>query len=203
MPASLLRTQIAAATVSRPITYLHTRMCRCGRGSSSVPYLGKTRILSWPTYDPGVAWIRRMPARQMVGIGLVAVGTALTVALAFVGGARKAATQEVDALLVLMIAVTQVGAAWAFNGIGRADPSLATRSAARLFWLARKAHSSGEKAQSVFEDGGDPNELKMRLGIAATDFSWLEEGLVQSVDDWRIFHEEAVGRAEGEQSDNG
>jgi hypothetical protein len=122
------------------------------------------------------------------------------VALAFVGGANKAPSQEVDAMLVLIIALTQVGAAWAFNGIGRADPSLATRAAARLYWLARRAHSAGQKAQSAFEDGVDPHELKVTLGIVATDFSWLEEGLVQSVDDWRIFHEEAVGRAEGEQS---
>jgi hypothetical protein len=137
-----------------------------------------------------------MPARQKAGVVLFAVGIGLTVVLALVSGAKQAPSQGTDVLLVLLIALTQGGAAWAFNGVGRADPTHAQQSARRLTWLARRASSAGQQAQAAFEGELEAARLTTELGIAATDFSWIEEGLVLAIEDWRVFHSQAVGDAE-------
>jgi len=127
------------------------------------------------------------------------VGFALTVLLAFVGGAHKPASQATDAVIVILITLSQGGAAWVFSGQGRADPSHAQQSAARLAWLARRAHAAGVRAQQSFEGLSTGDELHSQMGVLSTEFSWLEDGLVLAIGDWRVFHPRAVQEAEGEQ----
>jgi hypothetical protein len=143
-----------------------------------------------------------MPARQWLGIALVIFSIGVTFALAVAAGAKTPPSQATYALFVLVSAAAQIGAAWAFSGVGRADPTLARSSVVGLFWLTRRASSAGETAQSVFEEATDANDLRMALGIASTEFSWLEEGLLLQIDGWRSFHKQVVNDAEGEQTDD-
>ena len=84
-----------------------------------------------------------------------------------------------------------------FSGQGRADPSHAQQSSARLFWLARRAKDAGARAQHLFEGAPTELELHAQMGVLSTEFSWLEDSLVLAIDDWRVFHAQAVEEAEG------
>jgi len=150
-----------------------------------------------PTYAHSVKRPSLVVIRQLTGIVLFVLGIGLTALLAFMSGSRRPPSRASDAVLVILIALAQGGAAWAFSGFGRADPTHAQQSALRLFWLAHRAHGAGSRAQSAFENEAPIADLHTALGVIATEFSWMEDGLLLAIEDWRAFHKHAVDEAEG------
>lgn len=170
--------------------------------------------MSWPDPAGTLArrfqrWHRRLTLvkrlgnlrpRQLVGVSLFGFGFGFTVLLAVLGGAHKPVSQATDAVIVIVITLTQGGATWAFSGLGKADPTHAQQSAARLLLLARRAHAAGVRAQQSFEGYCTETDFHAEIGILSTELSWLEDGLVLSLEDWRVFHAQAVHEAEGTQT---
>jgi hypothetical protein len=144
----------------------------------------------------------RFSGRQWLGTALLLVATGLTVLLAYLAGAKQAPSQAAQAELAALIIAAQLGAAWVFSGYGKADPSHAERSAARLFRLAQRARDCGHQTQELFEDRAtQKHDLHAAMGIASTNFDWLQDGLIEAIGDWRVFHPRAVEQAEGNDDD--
>jgi len=109
----------------------------------------------------------------------------------------QAGSAATEAVIVILIIAAQIGAGWAFSADGKADPTLAERSVGRLFHLAQRAKRAGAKAQAAYESSGSEAQLHADMGILSVELSWIEDGLVQAIGDWRVFHAQAVERAEG------
>jgi hypothetical protein len=145
-----------------------------------------------------IRWLRAASlSRRFWGILLQAATVGFAVLLAVLGGGKEQPSKATNALIVVLVAVAQVGAGWAFSGEGKADPALAERSVSRLFQLASRAEQAEQKAQRDFESTVPEDPLHANMGILSTELSWIAEGLVQAIGDWRTFHPQAVGRAEG------
>lgn len=142
-------------------------------------------------------------SRRAIGIALLATTFGLSILLAVIQGAKKPPSQAVDAVIVILIAASQIGAAWVFSAEGKADPTLAERSVARLFHLAQRAGQAEARAQRAFESTSPSTALHAEMGMISTEFSWLEDGLIQAIGDWRVFHAQAVERAEGTNENDG
>lgn len=141
--------------------------------------------------------LSRLSNRQLLGGALYCLGVGLSVLLAVVGGGSEPASEATDAVLVILIVLANGGAAWSFSGQGRADPSHAQQSAARLFLVARRAQVAEARAQRLFEGQATRSELHEAMGILSTEFSWIQDVLILSINDWRVFHADAVSAAEG------
>lgn len=142
------------------------------------------------------AKIRDIPAQAWAGSGLLAIGVALTVAIAVLGSSSKPASASTQALLTLMAALAQVGAALTFARIGRADPTLARSAVSRLIRLARRAIEGRQLADGLAVHDAVPAELRAAAGRLSVHLSYLEEGFVESVEDWRSFHPATVKNVE-------
>lgn len=134
--------------------------------------------------------------KRFLGWSALAVGIGLAAVLAFAQGGSKPPSRATDALLVVLIAISQGGSAWAFGSIGKADPSHVRQSAAKLVATARMAQESEKKVQAAFESGGTQHVLRTELGIASRDLSWIVELLAISADDWRVAFPEAFPKIE-------
>ncbi len=145
-------------------------------------------------------WLR---SRRSWGVGLQLLTVAFAVLLAVVGGSDEPPSKATNAIIVMLVTAAQIGAAWAFSGDGKADPALAERSVGRLVHLAARAKQAEVRAQAAFETSGRTQVLHAEMGVLSTEFSWLSDGLIQAIDDWRTFHPQAVDRAErtGEDAD--
>jgi hypothetical protein len=137
-----------------------------------------------------------LTGRRTWGIGLQVVPVIFAVVLAVLGSSKHPPSAAVSAVIVLVIAGTQVGAGWLFSTEGKADPTLAERSVGRLVHLATRAQLAEQGAQAAFESNITAKELHAEMGKLSVELSWLGDGLVEAVDDWRMFHPQAVERAE-------
>lgn len=140
-------------------------------------------------------WWRRLQARQRLGVASALAGAGLTVLLAFLSNGTKPPSAGTQALLALFAILAQLGSAWAFSSVGKADPGLAERSVAHLYGLATRA----EFARLLAEKGNEGNlgapAIRKVVGELSVHLSYLEEGYIQAIEDWRVFHPDAVRRA--------
>jgi hypothetical protein len=144
----------------------------------------------------GGLW-RRLRPRQWLGGALALIGAGLTVLLALVGNQTKPPPASTQALIAFLAILAQVGAAWAFAGDGKADPTLAQRCVARLIGLAQRAEAARLAAETLNEAGGSAADMKRAMGQMSVHLSYIEEGYVNAIEDWRVFHPGAVEKAEG------
>ncbi len=146
------------------------------------------------------AWWGRLRPRQRWGGLLATAGAGLTVLLAFLSNQTKPPAASTQALIALLAIFAQLGSAWAFAGVGKADPGLAERSVARLVGLAARASLARTMAEKCREENPGAPALRQAMGQLGVHLSYLEEGYIDAIDDWRVFHPEAVEKAE--RSDN-
>lgn len=149
-----------------------------------------------------LAAVRRLTWRQWLGGCLLLAGFGATIALAYVAGASKPPSQSVQVGLAALSILAGTGATITFSGVGRADPTHAQRSAARLFGLASQAANARTAAETAFSGNTTKADLHTTMGMMSVHFSYMEDGLVQAVEDWRVFHPFAVEQAEDIQDRN-
>jgi len=97
-----------------------------------------------------------------------------------------------SALLVVLAALCQVGAAWAFGGEGKADPAHALRSSERLYELGFRAQQAGQLAETAYESNATRQELASTMGRLSVHLNFIEEGIVGGLKDWQAFHPDAM-----------
>ena len=105
-------------------------------------------------------------------------------------------------MLALLAILAQLGSAWTFSGDGKADPGLAQRSVGRLFALGRRAEAARLATERLQSSSAGAPELRRHVDQLSVHLSYLEEGYVEAIEDWRIFHPYAVYQAEGSQNDD-
>ena len=147
------------------------------------------------------AWWKRLQARQKWGGALAAVGAGLTVLLAFLSNRTQPPAASTQALIALLAIFAQLGSAWAFSGAGKADPGLAERSVARLVGLAARASLARAMAEKCREANPGAPAMRQAMGELSVQLSYLEEGYLNAIDDWRVFHPDAVKKAERSEDD--
>lgn len=148
-----------------------------------------------------LAATRPWTGRQWLGGVLLLVGIGATLMLAYVAGANKPPSQAVQVGLAALSILANTGASLTFNGVGRADPTHAQRSSGRLLLLARQAAGAKVTAEGTFESDANKNQLHTAMGMMSRDWSYIEDGLVEALEDWRVFHRYAVEQAEGSSDD--
>lgn len=142
------------------------------------------------------AWWARLRPRQRWGGALACIGAGLTVLLAFVGNEAEPPGASTQALIAFLAILAQLGSAWTFNGDGKADPGLAQSSVSRLVKLAQKANTARLIAEELHEKGATPSDTRRAMGQMSVHLSYLEEGYIDAIEDWRLFHPGAVEKAE-------
>lgn len=150
----------------------------------------------------GKKWWDDLTTQRKWGGLLALVGVGLTITLAYFANSKEPPAASTQALTALLAILAQVGAAWVFSGDGKADPTLAQRSVARLFALAQRASQARQTAEVLYD--GELTSAKVREGVGqlSVHLSYLEEGYLESIDDWRMFHPKAVEQAKGNSPDD-
>jgi 4-amino-4-deoxy-L-arabinose transferase-like glycosyltransferase len=148
-------------------------------------------------------WWRRLRPRQRWGGALALLGAGLTVLLAFLGNRSEPPAASTQALIALLAIMAQVGSAWSFSGDGKADPGLARRSVGRLVALAARAEGARQVTEALRERGATASEMKQAVGQLSVHLSYIEEGYLDAIEDWRVFHPDAVKKAERKQEIDG
>jgi hypothetical protein len=128
---------------------------------------------------------------QLVAGALVVVGFGLTVYLGVMQGSSAPPSRSTSALLVVLAGVFQFAGAAKFLRIGRADPALARAAVRRIIKMTARTREARKVVELTY-DVGSPVECKKLMGRVSVELSWLEEGLVDAMDDWYEFHETAL-----------
>lgn len=142
----------------------------------------------------------RLTPRQWWGGLLAVVGAGSTVLLALLGNQEEPPAASTQALIALLSILAQLGAAWIFSGYGKADPTLAQRSVGRLVKSAQNVNNAKLIAEALQQRGTTTTELRQGVGELSVHLSYIEEGYVEAIEDWRVFHPRAVERAERNRS---
>lgn len=148
------------------------------------------------------SWWRVIASRRTAGTLLVAVGAGLTILLTYLGNTKEPPAASTQGLTALLAILAQLGGAWIFSAEGKADPTLAERSVGRLVSIAQRARQARESAELLHTTKGLPPTVRLGIGQLSVHLSYLEEGVLHSIDDWRTFHPKAVTLAEGGSSDD-
>ena len=122
---------------------------------------------------------------------LFSIGFLITILLAYKASTTKPLSASQSVALVLLVGLFQYGGGKLLYKVGRADPGLARGAVRNLYRLATRASNSRQAAEDAF-DGTGPLSEHDALGRLSTDMSWLEEGILDSVDDWTEFHADAL-----------
>lgn len=133
-------------------------------------------------------------ASVLGGVGLVA-----TALIAYLGSGKDGVDPLVALLLTVLAGFFQVASASKFHSIGRADPSLARSSVRRLRALASRARHATTLAETAYEQGSAA-EAKRLMGKLSSELSYVQEGAVLAIEDWREFHGAALSDIEEEPS---
>lgn len=129
--------------------------------------------------------------QQFEAGSLVAIGLGLTVYLGVLQGASQQPSRATSALLVVLAGVFQIAGAARFLKIGKADPALARAAVRRIIGMTARTREARKLAELTYDVGTAP-ECKKVLGRISVELSWIEEGLIYSVDDWNEFHKIAL-----------
>lgn len=127
---------------------------------------------------------------------LIAIGFAFTIALGVLNGNEEQPSRSTSALLVVVSGIFQLAGAATFNKFGKADPTLAESSIRRLRGLGERAGEARTLCEEAFESGANAGALRQTVGVLSVQLSFIEEGLVYQIEDWRLFHEETVKKLE-------
>lgn len=119
---------------------------------------------------------------------MIALGFVATVLIAVFG---ETADWAVLLLLTLLAGFFQLAGAVLLNKSGKADPTLARASVRRLYALAVRARDAKLVAEAAYEQGSAAGSKKL-MGKLSSEMSYLEEGAVQAIEDWREFHKDAL-----------
>jgi hypothetical protein len=145
---------------------------------------------------------RSPTGRQVLGGVLAVIAAGFTVALAIFGNTKSPPPASTQGLLAFLGILAQFGAVWAFAGHGKADPTLAQRSVGRLVNLAQQAHGAKLLAERMQAEDVTPAKARLGVGQLSVHLSYLEEGYIEAIDDWRMFHPKVVEDAERKTSDD-
>jgi hypothetical protein len=121
--------------------------------------------------------------------------------LALLSSHTKPPAASTQAVLALFAILAQIGAAWAFSGVGKADPGLAESSVAHLYGLAVKAGIARLIAEKCVDENLSAPTMRKAMGELSVHLSYLEDGYVSAIEDWRIFQPGAVEKAKGSKRD--
>lgn len=92
------------------------------------------------------------------------------------------------ALLALLAAGFQGGAAWVFAGQGRADPVHAASAFRHLYRLALRAAEATKIADRANRKSSEQADLRDAMTKLSVHLSWLEEGLIDAGEHWAQVH---------------
>lgn len=141
-------------------------------------------------------WWAGISLRTKAGAVLAIAGAGLTALMALLSSRDHPPSASTYGLLALLAILAQLGATWVFGGEGKADPSMARRSVARLVAMASRAETARKQAELLSTKGTPPTDLREGIGHLSVHLSYLEEGYVQAIEDWRVFHPRVVDAAE-------
>lgn len=130
-------------------------------------------------------------ARHLWASLLFLIGISLTIFLGFLTGSDDQPSRSTSALLVVLAGVFQFASASQFKAIGRADPGLARAAVRRLIRMGTRTQAARKLAEAA-HDSGNSGELRSMMGQVSVELSWLEEGIMDAVDDWNEFHKDAI-----------
>jgi hypothetical protein len=133
----------------------------------------------------------KITRQQLVAGSLVAIGFGLTLYLGVLQGATHQPSRATSALLVVLSGIFQFAGAAQFLKIGKADPALARAAVRRIINMTARTREARKAAELTF-DVGTAAECKKLLGRVSVELSWIEEGLVNAIDDWNEFHKIAL-----------
>jgi hypothetical protein len=133
----------------------------------------------------------KITRQQFVAGGLVAVGFGLTVYLGVLQGATQQPSRATSALLVVLAGIFQFAGAAQFQKIGKADPGLARAAVRRIIKMTARTREVRKLTELTY-DVGTATEARKALGRISVELSWIEEGLLNAVDDWNEFHTVAL-----------
>lgn len=143
------------------------------------------------------SWLRTY-WRVLAGALLTLAGLGVVFLLAFLTGAEKPPSRSTNLSLALITTLFQFGAAWMFQGVGKAEPALVETSARRLTRLTVQAEQAEAWAQAALEKDNpkaSQAELRAVLGQLSVSLSYLGEGTLDAANDWRHLHDGSVERA--------
>ena len=143
----------------------------------------------------GTVW-RQFTIRQWAGGFAAAMAFALTLLIAFLGSGRQPPSRASLVVLALVAGLLQLAAAGLFAGHGRADPTLAQSSTRGLLRTAYRAAILTAALERLYEGEVPVEQLQGFAGRMSVEASHVEEGIIEAIDDWRLFHPEAVAKAE-------
>lgn len=129
-------------------------------------------------------------ARRLWGSFFLVGALSVTVLLGVLSGADEEPSRSTSALLVLLAALFQFSSVLLFSGIGRADPGLARAAVRRLIRMGVRTNEARELAER--SDSVSATELRSWVGRLSVELSWIEEGLLDAVADWKEFHADAL-----------
>jgi hypothetical protein len=142
-------------------------------------------------------WLETRTGQSVVAFACTGVGFAITLALAVWASGDKPPNGSQSALLVILAGLFQLGGATALRLVGRPDPSLARSAVRDLFRISRRAQEARGLAETAV-DGASPEDLKMLMGHISVHLSYIEEGMVESLEKWRDFDHDAFRRLDEE-----
>lgn len=133
---------------------------------------------------------------------LFLAGFGFTIYLGFLSGADKQPSRVTSALLVILAGIFQFWSAAQFNKIGKAEPGLARAAVRRLVTMAKRTQHARLLAEESY-DGSNATQIRRAMGRISVDLSWIEEGIIHSVQDWNEFHKDALSELMEEEVENG
>lgn len=122
---------------------------------------------------------------------LVAIGLGLTIYIGFNSGPEKEQSVSTGALLALLAGIFQLLGAAKFHAIGKVDPSHARSAVRNLAQMQRRSQYARQVAEQTFSESKN-GPARHSAGIMSVELSWIEEGLLNSIDDWKEFHSFAL-----------
>ncbi|MFI7494477.1 hypothetical protein ACH9D2_07125 [Kocuria sp. M4R2S49] len=136
-----------------------------------------------------------MNSKKAWGIALLSSGAGLTVLLAVLGNVEQPPSAQTQGTLAALALSAQLGASWVFSGLGRADPSMAERAISRLMTVGQRAADARIEVEKLHESKLTAVESRNAMGRLSVTLSYLEEGYVEAIKDWEVFHPDAVEKA--------
>lgn len=127
---------------------------------------------------------------------LIVASLLVTAYLAHKGSSEKPPTGPESLALALLAAALQIGGAGIFTSLSRADPGLVDAVARRLIKATSKTKGA-RRAAEASQEFDDPESARHMIRRLNVELSWIEDELVEAVDDWALVHPEVVNDLEG------
>lgn len=136
-----------------------------------------------------------MSGKKVAGVILFITGAALTVLVAVLGNVEKPPSAQTQGSLAALALLAQLGASWVFSGLGRADPTMAERAVSRLITVGQRAATARSDVEALHERKITLTEARNAIGQISVTLSFLEDGYVEAIRDWEVFHPSVVEKA--------